>query len=286
VNGHPTPPNLAFLDPDRRIQTLGRDAQAAELADYDVLIVLDTSAWVQLGLMADVVRSTRAKKVVIDHHLSEDDLGAESFKDPTAEATGRLIADAADALGVALTPAVARPLFAAVATDTGWFRFASASSETYQLAARLIAAGALPASIYAELYEHDTLSRVRLRGLILSRCTSDLPAELIYTYVRREDFALTGALPSDTEDVVNMTLTIAGTQFAVIFVEQAEGGFKISFRSRCEVDCSRIAEAFGGGGHRAAAGAYVAGAFEDVRARVLDAVRAALGHPVGRINAV
>lgn len=277
VNGHTTPPNLAFIDPEGRIQTLGVEVQPAELYDNEVLIVLDTSAWAQLGPMSEVVRDWPGKKLVIDHHVSADDLGTEPFKDSSAEATGCLILDAAQALGVRLTSHMAIPLYAAIATDTGWFRFASVNSGTYRRAATLIDAGAVPSVIYNELYERDTPGRVRLRGLILSRIEDELEGRLRYTHVLKEDFAHVGAIPSDTEDVINILLTISATQFAIIFVEQLVGSlFKISFRSRCEVDCSRIAEQFGGGGHRAAAGASVAGAYEEVKARVLAAVRKAM----------
>ena len=277
VNGHATPPNLAFLDPQHRIQALGVDVQAESLREYEVLIVLDTSAWIQLGAMADVVRAWPAAKLVIDHHVSSDELNAEPFKDPTAEATGRLIIDAAQALDVKLTPSMATALFAAVATDTGWFRFGSTTSDTYRHAAALVDAGAVPSQIFNHLYEQDTIGRLRLRGIILSRVINELEGRLAYTHVLKEDFAQAGALASDTEDAINSLLTIAGTEFAVIFVEQLAGDFfKISFRSRCELDCSRIAQHFGGGGHRAAAGASVPGTFHDVQARVLDLVRAAL----------
>ena len=73
-----------------------------------------------------------------------------------------------------------------------------------------------------------------------------------------------------------MTLAIAGVQFAVIFVEQATGGFKLSFRSRCELQCNKIAEQFNGGGHKAAAGAFVTGSFDEAQPKVLDVVRAAM----------
>jgi phosphoesterase RecJ-like protein len=276
VNGQATPPNLAFIDPQKRIGVIGQTVQPAELADLQVLIILDTSAWAQLGPMSDVIRAFPGKKVVLDHHQSEDDLGAEQFKDPTAEATGRLVVEAAEVLGVKLTPQIATPLFAAVATDTGWFRFASASANTYRCAAKLIEAGADPAAIYNALYEQDTLGRMKLRGLILSRIATDLGGRLAHTYVLKEDFAKTGSLPSDTEDAINMALAIGGTQFAVIFVEQSSGGFKISFRSRSNVDCSKLAEKYGGGGHKAAAGALVKGTLAEVQPLVLDAVRAAM----------
>jgi phosphoesterase RecJ-like protein len=276
VNGQATPPNLAFIDPQKRIRVIGQDVQLTDLEDIELLIVLDTSAWAQLGPMGDVLRATKAKKLVIDHHVSEDDLDAEQFKNTAAEATGRLVVEAAEALGVSLTPEIAAPLFAAVATDTGWFRFASATAETYRLAAKLIDAGVVPDAVYRALYEQDSIGRVKLRGIILSRVASELEGRLAYTYVLKEDFAKAGALPSDTEDAINMTLAIAGTDFAVILVEQSAGGFKISFRSRCHVDCSQLAGRFGGGGHKAAAGAFVEGSFDEVIAKVLDVVRAAL----------
>jgi phosphoesterase RecJ-like protein len=277
VNGQATPPNLAFIDPARQIGVISQTVQAKELEDVQVLIVLDTSAWQQLGPMSEFIRAFTGRRVVIDHHVSADDLGAEEFKNVQAEATGRLVVEAAEALGVKLTPAIATPLFAAVATDTGWFRFGSASAGTYRTAAKLIDAGANPAAIYRDLYEQDTLGRVRLRGVILGRVTTELGGRLAHTHVLKEDFAQTGALPSDTEDVINMALAIKGTEVAVILVEQSAGGFKISFRSRSAVDCSRLAEQFGGGGHKAAAGASLPGTLAEVQPVVLDAVRRAMG---------
>lgn len=273
VNGHATPPNFAFIDPQRCIQAIDVDIAPEQLNDREVVLVLDTSAWVQLGKMAEVIRALPARRMVLDHHVSQDDLGAELFKDTSAEATGRLVVEAADALQVALTPRIAAPLFAALATDTGWFRFASTTARTYEVAARLVQAGASPAAIYRDLYEQDSLGRVRLRGAILARVELELDGRLAHTYVRSEDFQKTGARPSDTEDVINSTLAIAGVLFAVIFVEQSSGGFKISFRSRCGIDCSRLAEQFQGGGHKAAAGAHVDGSFDEARSKVLNAVR-------------
>lgn len=273
VNGQETPPNLAFIDPDKRIQAIGVDIQPADLADREVHIVLDTSAWAQLGDMADVFRETKAQKIVIDHHLGEDDLGANFLKDTSAEATGRLVAEAAKALGVSLTAKMAMPIYAALATDTGWYRFGSVSGDTYRLAGELVDAGASPPQIYGDLYEQETLGRCRLRGIILSRLQTEFDGRLVHTYVLKEDFATAGALAQDTEDAINLSLAISGTQFAVILVEQQTGGFKLSFRSRCELDCSEVARHFGGGGHKAAAGAFVNEPFETAQDRVLDHVR-------------
>jgi phosphoesterase RecJ-like protein len=275
VNAFDLPPGFRFLDPHSRLKRLGT-VPADMLESIELLIVLDTSAWAQLGDMGEVIRTTKAAKAVLDHHVSSDDLGAEMFKDTSAEATGRLVVEAADQLGVELTPQIAAAAFVALATDTGWFRFASTSAETYRLAARLADAGAVPDQLYKHLYENDTLARLQLIGRVMARVQAEMDGRLIHTWISRDDFDATGALPSDSEDMVNMTLSVGGTEVAVILVEQFGGGFKISFRSRSEVDCSRLAAEFGGGGHRKAAGAFVREPLEAAQAKVLDAVRKAM----------
>ena len=270
------PPNLRFLDRKHRLKKLGVDVSADQLDDREVLMVLDTTAWAQLGAMADVIKTTKAVKMVLDHHVSGDDLGAELFKDVKAEATGCLVVEAADQLGVPLTPEIARPAFVALATDTGWFRFSSTRADTLRLAARLVDAGAAPDQLFKELYENDTHARLQLIGRTLARAQIERGGCLIHSWIELADFKAAGALPSDSEDIINMLLSVGGTQVAVLLVEQPKGGFKISFRSRCEVDCSAVAEQFGGGGHRAAAGASLNEPLDSARQKVLDAVRAAM----------
>jgi phosphoesterase RecJ-like protein len=276
VNDFAIPPTLAFLDPQGKVKQLGKDVTPEQLGDREVIVVLDTTAWIQLGKMADVIRRSKAIKTVLDHHVSGDDLGAELFKNTSAEATGRLVVEAADALGVVLTPEIAEPAFAAVATDTGWFRFSSTTAGTLRLAGRLVDAGAKPDLLYKQLYEHDSLARLKLIGRTLVRARTELGGRLVHTWIERGDFQATGALACDTEDIVNMTLTVSGTEVAVILVEQSNGQFKLSLRSRSDVDCSKLAETFQGGGHMKAAGATLDGPLEAAQARVLEAVRAAM----------
>ena len=142
--------------------------------------------------------------------------------------------------------------------------------------AELVASGACPSDIYRELYERDSMSRAKLRGIVLSRMVTDVEGRLAHTYVRADDFAETGAVRSETEDFVNMALAIDGTDVAVMLTEQPVGTVKVSFRSRGTVNCSQLAGAFDGGGHIAAAGATLEGRLEAVQLRVLDAVRNAM----------
>jgi len=270
------PPGFRFLDPDGLFRRFGRDVQPPELEQADLVVIVDTSAWAQLGEAAQWIRTTRMPKIVLDHHLSSEDLGAEEFKDPTAEATGRLVYELACRWGIPLDRMSAVQLFAAVATDTGWFRFSSTRADTYRLAAALADAGAVPDRLYQQLYENDTIGRLRLTGQVLTRAETDLNGRLIYSWIERSDFGTTGALPSDTEDLINMLMTVAGVEVALMFIELVSGGLKVSFRSRTHLDCSQLAGLFGGGGHRQAAGAYLADPLPIARQKVLDAVRAAM----------
>ncbi|QEG24438.1 DHH family phosphoesterase [Mariniblastus fucicola] len=274
VCGQEVPESLKFIDPDDRIKCIGKDIVAEEFADADLHIILDTSAWIQLGDMADVIRNSSYKKIIFDHHEGEDDIDAELFKNTTAEAVGRMIVDAAEYLKVEMTPAIAQPVLAALATDTGWFRFGSVNPGTFRAAAKLLEAGAQPAKLYGQLYERETVGRVRLRGTVLARIETELDGRLAHTYIKPDDYEKTGAHPTDTEDLINLALEIEGTVFAVIMVGQVSGGYKMSFRSRCDVAANEVAKAFGGGGHRAAAGAFIeSDSFEEVQNQVLTQVR-------------
>lgn len=277
VNPSAIPQTLQFLDPTGRIHKIGDTIKPEAVADTDVHIIVDTSSWAQLQDVGHVFRRTAARKVVIDHHASSEDLGALEFKDVQAEATGVLILEMADALDLTIPPAVAMPLFCAVATDTGWFRFASTRESTMRVAARLIELGARPDVIYRQLYEQYSLGRIRLAGIVLSRVTLDCDGRMAYTWVEAADFARSGARPVDTEDLVNECLKIAGTQCAFIAVEQLNKSVKISFRSRTGIDVAAVAEQFGGGGHKQAAGATLSGALDEATQRALAAMRSALG---------
>jgi len=272
VNAQATPGNLRWIDPGQRIESLGGGVRPADLADRDLFIVLDTSAWAQLGAMGDVLKAHRDRVLVIDHHVSEDDLGDRWFKDTSAEATARIVYEIGLRLRVRLTPEIATPLYAGLSTDTGGFRFPSTSGETFRIAGRLVDAGASPPAIYKELFEQDSLARLHLVGRTLAGAVTSRDGAVITSTVRQADIREVHAQPSDTEDLINLTLAVKGTELATILIEQPDGRIKVSFRSRGPVDCNVLAARFGGGGHKAAAGTIIEGPFDAARQRIDAAV--------------
>jgi phosphoesterase RecJ-like protein len=278
VNVSFTPPRYDFLDPKGSFfEHFGTQVQPGDLADREALIILDLSSWGQLGDMAGFVREFPGVRVVIDHHVSEEDLGAVVLKDTQSEATGSLVAEAARALKVTMTPEMATGLLTAIAMDTGWFRHPSTRPSTLRQAADLLDAGASVSSIYRLLFERNTLGRLRMMGQTLASLQTDLGGRIAYAAVTLEDFERTGAIPPDTEDLVDYTVSMRGVDVGILFIELMRGGTKMSLRSRNGFDCARLAAQFGGGGHYAAAGATLPGRVPDSVPLVLDAVRAALG---------
>ena len=143
-------------------------------------------------------------------------------------------------------------------------------------AARLVDAGARPSEIFAALYEQNSLARLLLQGRILSNVKSHLGGRLLTTAITQQDLRAVGAEPTDTEDVINRLLGVAGVEAAVLFLELGPRETKVSLRSRSTLDVNQIAAQFGGGGHRAASGVRYPGPLVEAEPTVVKAVIAAM----------
>ena len=277
INPSASPSTLFFLDEQKQVCKLGQTATAEEILEADVHMVLDTSAWQQISTVGEVLKKSKAQRVVIDHHVSSDDLGAIEFKDTIAEATGTLVYRfIKSGPEITMTREMANALYCAIATDTGWFRFPATTSETMRIIGELIDAGAQPHELYNRLYEQRTHARILLMARVLGRVKTECNNKLAWTCVEWNDFSKTGSSPVDTEGIVNECLTIAGTEAAFIAVEQQNKSVKVSFRSRSNLDVAAIAEEFGGGGHKAASGAMLGGPLRLALGRVLEAMKTAI----------
>ena len=162
--------------------------------------------------------------MVIDHHVSQDDLGAIFLKDTSAEATGMLVMSAVAALGGTLTSEVATGLFTAIAMDTGWFRHTNTRPRTLRAAAELMESGAeidrdLPRPLRAE---HPGPAPADGGNAVRTEDRAGWPHRLCHDLAGRP--GRTGAIPPDSEDLVDFTVSLRGVEVGVLFIEQARGG--------------------------------------------------------------
>ena len=264
INPSETPSYLQWLDFGGWVRKLGQNVTEDEALDTDAHVIVDTSAWVQIGDVADIYRKTEATKIVLDHHASSDDLGAHNFKDVSAAAAGVLVTELYREVGLTPLPEVATALYCAIATDTGWFRFPSVDGRTMRVGGELIDAGAEPNKIHKRLYERSSLARLKLQSRMLDRIETTYDGQLAYSYILRSDIDALGAHPSESEGFVNQCLTIEGVEAAFLTVEQIDGRMKTSLRGRPPVNVAAVAEKHGGGGHKLAAGVMLDGPIESV----------------------
>ena len=273
VNPTPWPAMFDFLLADGVRDESPRGASAMKQAD--VLLVVDISDVKRLGVLADAARGMRGPRLVIDHHIPQDEpAGNILFADTTACATGELVFDFATVLGLEITPPVARALYAAVLTDTGGFRFSNTSPRCHAIAAQLLAAGVDPEEMYRRIYASVSVGRLELLRDALATLETDPALGLSWISVAADAMERYGLKSEDLDGIVEHPRSISGTRLALFFRDLGYGKVKVSFRSTGDVDVNRFARQFGGGGHAKAAGALIPGAIDEVRARVLEAARA------------
>jgi bifunctional oligoribonuclease and PAP phosphatase NrnA len=276
VNPTPWPSAFDFLLGDGVVDRSSKGSRA--LKQIDLLVVLDISDVARLGVLAESVRGLEVPRLVIDHHVpSHEPPGDFVLADTSACATGELVFDLAQTLGLEVTPAVAEALYVAILTDTGSFRFANTSPRCLAIAASLLQAGVDPERMYRLVYASAPVGRVRLLAEALGTLEVDeahglawlsLPAGALERFTVRSE---------DLDGVVEHARSIAGTRMALFFRDLGHGKVKVSFRSTGDVDVNAFARAFGGGGHARASGALVEGGLAEVRDRVVTAAREFVG---------
>ena len=212
------------------------------------------------------------KSLVIDHHLTSTDFGDVSVIDSGAAATGVLIYKLLKEWDdKAIDKSIAEPLYAAIFTDTGSFKFSNTDPEALRVAAELLEYGVSPDQIATEIYENTPFERVRLLAAALSTLTISPQGKWAYILVTRDLLIRTGATPDMLEDIINYVRGIRGVRIAIQFREVGDNQFKVGFRSK-EVDVEEIARFFGGGGHRNASGCKMEGEYHTVVRKVISEV--------------
>lgn len=268
------PESLGGLDVAGLVVPAAAVPPAAEL-----LVVMDTASKSRLGQLADRVNATveaGGAVLVLDHHASNTFYGTHHVVDDTAEATAVLVVRLLDELTWPLEPDVARCVYAGLVTDTSSFR--RATPDTHRLAARLIEAGADPTAIARDLMDTHPFAFLQMLAGVLGRAVLEPDAVggrgLVHTAVRLDD--LIGVRIEEVESVVDVVRTTAEAEVAAVLKETSSGYWTGSLRAVGAVDVRAVAEQFGGGGHRLAAGFSADGELEDV----ITKLREALSDPV------
>jgi len=272
----PMPEWYAFLF-DEKIPVLGGDVQVGELTsgtfgNVDLVVILDTNSYSQLPQFEDYLKQNKPAVLVLDHHVTSDNLGRVEITDPTAAAAGLVLFDFLQYAGWPVTKRAAEALFIAIATDTGWFHLRNTDSRVFRGCADLIDRGIDPNDLYRKLYQNFSPSRFQLMVAMLNTLELHFDGRYASQYLVRTDFERIGAAYRDTENLINECRRIGSVQVSALFVELRDGRIRCSLRSGGAVDVSEIARKFGGGGHKMASGTYLPAPLEHAMQLIFDEV--------------
>lgn len=280
----PAPRYAALVEDDPLVVWDGGKEDPTHLGEVDGVLVMDTCAYSQLEPLSDWLRSRREAQpsvplLVVDHHVTRDDLADHYLIDETASSASVIVYEWASACGWELDATALRALFVGVATDTGWFRHSNTDARTLEIAAALVRRGVDVHDEYTHLYQSELLPRMRLFGAALDAMELHHDNRLAIIPITSAMFARTGSTPADTEELVNEPLRVATVEVSVLLVETPESDptgtaeIKASFRAKGDTDVAAIAARFGGGGHVKAAGARIPGSLDDAKNKILAAFR-------------
>jgi bifunctional oligoribonuclease and PAP phosphatase NrnA len=239
----------------------------------DLLVSVDAASADRLGALHTLL-DAGVPTIVIDHHPTNTRFGDVHLVAPRAAATVVIIDELLRRLDVPLDPDLATCLYVGLVTDTGRFQHANTDRSVMDLGGRLIEAGAPHEELTRRLFGTRTVGELALLARALGRLTFVPEARLVHAHVTTDDLEEAGAGLEAAEAIIDVVRTADVAEVALVAREdRAAGGWRVSLRSREDVDVGRVASALGGGGHDRAAGFTAHGSYEQAVARVVDAVR-------------
>jgi phosphoesterase RecJ-like protein len=230
--------------------------------DYDATIVMECGDLERTG----VAGLDRFFVINIDHHPGNTGYGQLQWFDPTAAACGEMVFDLIKALGVPLSLEIATHIYLAILTDTGSFHYSNITPRTFDICRQCMEAGVSPPAVARSIFDANNLGRLKLFGAVLNRMHLDATGRIATLSVDKQLTHDCGGTYEDTEGLINLPLTVKEILAVVFFKEIGPGDWRVSMRSKGNIDINAIAKEFGGGGHKNASGCSAQGDLETLQA--------------------
>lgn len=239
---------------------------------YQAVFVIECSDITRPGL-ADLEKQF---VVNIDHHSTTALFGTVNWIDSTASAVGEMIYNLCKATGVRVTKEIAECVYTALITDTGSFHYSNTTERTFKVASELVRTGVKPAKTAEAVFASYPWSRIQLLGEVLSTAKRDDTGQVACMRQSLDMQQRIGASDEDADGFVNYPLTVGEVEAVALLKECAPGVYRTSLRSKGDVNVARVAEKFGGGGHRNAAGCTLEGPWEQVEKEIVNLLQNAV----------
>jgi len=267
VNADPAPDHYREFPGVERIEIASHTD-----ADADAVLVMECSDLSRTG-----VAGLEGRFIInIDHHVGNRMYGALNWFDESAAACGEMVFDLIQSLGVPLTREIATHIYLAILTDTGSFHHSNITPRTFDICRQAVEAGVNPAAMARGVFDSNSFGKLKLIGALLNAMELTDGGRLAVLYMDDAMLAACGCTHNDTEGVINLPLTAREIHAVVFFKGGSSGDIRVSMRSKYDVDVRVVANEYGGGGHKNAAGFTVTGRLADVRPRILERLTRAI----------
>ncbi|ADL51534.1 DHH family phosphoesterase [Clostridium cellulovorans] len=256
------PDNLKFLP---NAEEVGFNPTILE--GTDILIVLDCGNVARINSDTSI-ENNDIIKINIDHHASNGLYGDFNYVDTNASAVSEIIYQMLQLLSVKITKEMATCLYVSLLTDTSSFRHSNTTALTHTIAGDLINVGINFSQIHSLVFDNKSLSETKVLARVLENMYLVCDDKIVVLKVTKELLSALGAEEKDASDLISYGLKLKGVEVALL-LKESDKGIKISLRAKNDVDVRHVAEAFGGGGHKKAAGALMEGTIERCEKQII-----------------
>ena len=262
VNADPAPDHYQDFPGMDRIEI----ASSADASHAEAVIVMECSDPSRTGIAG---LAGHPFIINIDHHAGNRMYGALNWHDESAAACGEMVFDLIRALGVPLDVEIATHIYLAILTDTGSFHHSNITPRTFDICRQTVEAGVNPAAMARRVFDSNSFGKLKLIGALLDRMELLADGRLAVLSIDDAMLAACGCTHNDTEGIINLPLTAREIQAVAFFKTGSNGDLRVSMRSKYDVDVREVANRYGGGGHKNAAGFTVSEPLGQARPRIL-----------------
>jgi phosphoesterase RecJ-like protein len=269
LNADPAPRNFTFVDTSNEIRMLETpDQLPPDLQDH-ALVILDVNDTGNIGNIVTLVFPKVKDYFIIDHHDTGTNTLTANLILEEASSTGEILYQLFKEMGVKVNLDMARALYMAIVYDTGSFIYPKTSALTFSIAYELVNIGVKPNEIYSKIYETRSIASLVLQSTVLATLELKCERHVAIQIMRKKALMESGATYEEGHHIINIPLAAEEIKVSIFFKENMEGILRCSLRSKGNIDVVKIAQKFGGGGHKTAAGFKCTEPLEVVRRKVL-----------------